>query len=120
MLKYNGDKKLVIVIIPFGVVGSGKSTFLRTLREIVDRLGWKLESVSSDETRKECMDKILQAQKCTKQKAFESSAKQAGKLFFSRLEKLIADTNKRENPVHIIFIDKNHPLNAIERTVDSI
>ncbi len=41
--------------------------------------------------------------------------------FNRRLEKLIHDADKpAHKPVHIIFIDKNHPTNGIDRTVKTI
>jgi len=38
-------------------VGSGKSTFLRTLTQIVKKLDWSISSISSDALRKELVDK---------------------------------------------------------------
>ncbi len=41
--------------------------------------------------------------------------------FNRRLEKLIHDADKpAHKQVHIIFIDKNHPTNGIDRTVKTI
>jgi len=52
-------KRLVLAIIPFGIPGSGKSTFLQTLTKVVGNLNWSIASVSSDGVRKELIDKML-------------------------------------------------------------
>ena len=41
-------KKLILAMIPFGIPGSGKSTFLKSLMNIVKALKWTLVSISSD------------------------------------------------------------------------
>ena len=46
--------RTVIVIIPFGVVGSGKSTIMNSLKSMLeakDQTEWTFDSVSSDEIR---------------------------------------------------------------------
>jgi adenylylsulfate kinase-like enzyme len=58
-----GRKKQVLVIIPFGVVGSGKSTFAKSLKGIAEQLNWTMASVSSDATRKELMDDYIKKNK---------------------------------------------------------
>lgn len=52
-------EKLVLAIMPFGTPGSGKSTFHKTLEVILKKLNWSVASVSSDEIRKEEIDKLL-------------------------------------------------------------
>lgn len=49
------------MIIPFGITGSGKSTFLNALTEIVKRLKWSITSVSSDGIRGEHMKKYMES-----------------------------------------------------------
>ncbi len=51
------QERLVLTILPFGTVGSGKSTFLKTLTQIVKKLDWSISSISSDALRKELVDK---------------------------------------------------------------
>ena len=112
----------MLSILPFGTVGSGKSTFLKTLTEIVKKLDWSISSISSDALRKELVDKYKEKfPQVPEKEAFDKTAKNAGAEFNRRLEKLINDADKgAHKPVHIIFIDKNHPPNAIDRTVKTI
>lgn len=111
-----------MTILPFGIVGSGKSTFLKTLTQIVKKLDWSISSISSDALRKELVDKYREKfPDIAEKEAFDKTAKSAGAEFNRRLEKLINDAGKGSHkPVHIIFIDKNHPPNAIDRTVKTI
>jgi len=54
------DKKMVLVIIPFAGVGSGKTTLMRSLQKLCqESLGWEFKYVSSDECKKEVMEKLL-------------------------------------------------------------
>jgi signal recognition particle GTPase len=53
------NSRLVLAIIPFGVTGSGKSTFFNTLAKVAEKLKWTLSSISSDTVRKGLMDKLM-------------------------------------------------------------
>ena len=64
-------KKLLLIIIPFGTPGSGKSTFLKTLKNISSNINWKIDSISSDETRNECMENLIKKKKCSRKEAFD-------------------------------------------------
>ena len=103
-------------------MGSGKSTFLKTLTQIVKKLDWSISSISSDALRKELVDQYREKfPDIAEKEAFDKTAKSAGAEFNRRLEKLINDAGKAAHkPVHVIFIDKNHPPNAIDRTVKTI
>ena len=52
-------KKLLLAIMPFGIPGSGKTTFLQSLTKIAATLKWSIASVSSDGVRKETIDKLV-------------------------------------------------------------
>ena len=115
------DKKLVLAIIPFGVTGSGKSTFLKTLTEIVKRLKWTINSVSSDGVRGEHMKKYQDSHPgVSAGEAFDKTAKTAVQDFGKRVERMIRESDKSPAPVHILFIDKNHPPNGIDKTITTI
>ena len=76
------SRKLVFVIIPFGITGSGKSTIKNKIEELASDLGWKFESVSSDEIRKEEMNKLLvKYPNMNKKDLFDKSGKDATRLF---------------------------------------
>lgn len=64
--------RTVIVIIPFGVVGSGKSTIMNSLKSMLeakDQTEWTFDSVSSDEIRQQLMQPLIKAGQ-TKDQAF--------------------------------------------------
>jgi hypothetical protein len=70
------DKKLVITIIPFGIVGSGKSTFYKTLTQIASKLKWSIASLSSDALRKELVTGYMEKfPKIDEREAFEKTGK---------------------------------------------
>jgi hypothetical protein len=103
-------------------VGSGKSTFLKTLTVLLKKLDWSLSSLSSDALRKELVDKYREKNPGVEEReAFDKTAKTATIEFNRRLEKLVGDADKPSNkPVHVIFVDKNHPPNALDKTIKSV
>jgi hypothetical protein len=74
--------------------------------------------VSSDAVRKESMDKLrAKDPKMSTATAFEKTKKTAPADFSRRLEKLLKEAGKKAwAGVEVIFIDKNHPVNAIDKT----
>ncbi len=110
------------MIIPFGIPGSGKSTFLSTLKTIVQKIGWSLSSLSSDGLRKELMNHYMETHAGVSAKdAYDKTGKTATIEFNKRIEKLLKDAdNKKNSNVHIVFIDKNHPVNGIDKTVTMV
>lgn len=87
----------------------------------MDKLDWSYASVSSDAIRKEYMDKLIEEKGCTRDEAFEKSAKPATLEYTRRATTLIkySATGNTKN-VHVIFLDKNHPLNGLPRAVQLI
>ena len=109
---------MVITIIPFGIVGSGKSTFLKTLTDVAAELKWSLASISSDAIRKELVTGYMaKFPKVEEKEAFDKTGKTAGIEFSRRLENLVKNADKSFSPVHIIFADKNHPVNGLDKTL---
>jgi deoxyadenosine/deoxycytidine kinase len=65
--------------------------------------------------------KIMMAkQGIERNEAFERTAQPAGKEYFSKFKRIIKDSGKSKSPVHIIFLDKNHPPNGIQKAVQTI
>jgi predicted helicase len=84
---------------------------------VIKRLNWSIATVSSDGIRKEEIDKLCAKDpKLERSVAFEKTAKSATAEFFKRLTKLIKECDKTFSNVHIVFIDKNHPINAVDKT----
>jgi len=115
-------KKKVYVIVPIGMPGMGKTYFLEKFRKTVEGSSGELSIISSDIVRKECMDRLARSNKrLTFEQLYEKTGKDARNLFNDRLRDLISKSDQRKKcKAHFIFIDKNHPPNAIKGTLDLI
>ena len=56
----------------------------------------------------------------SKDEIFQKSGKASGDAFFSKLTKLIRDANERESKHQIVLLDKNHPPNIWDRTINTM
>ena len=114
--------KRVIVLIPMTIPGNGKTYFIKQLKEIIEKYGISFYSIGSDLIRRKIMDNIMRKnRRITEKEAFERSGKPASFQF----EKELVDTFEKiytsdsiKNA--IIYIDKNHPPNAINRSTEPI
>ena len=117
------DTRTVILIIPFGVPGSGKSTILKKLRERIESLGsadWSIDSVSSDAIRAELMAELIKQGK-TKKAAFDQTGRSGPQAYGRAFGKLCSEAmGAGKAKTHIIFCDKNHPVNGLKRVNDDI
>jgi len=110
-------KGKILVFIPIGIPGMGKTTFLSILKKLLEEKGCAITIISSDIIRKRHMDAVLKGEpSITEKKAFEKTAKPAKIEFFNEVENAISRT-KALNQTHIIFLDKNHPPNIIQETI---
>lgn len=108
----------VYVIIPIGMPGMGKTYFLKTFKRVVEANGCQLSMISSDEVRKECMDRLAKTQRnLSTDQLFDKTATSARNLFNERLKDLITKSDTLQCKAHFIFVDKNHPPNAMRGTM---
>ena len=114
--------KRIIILIPMTIPGNGKTFFIKQLKEIIEKYGISFYSIGSDLIRKEIMDNIMRKnRRITKEEAFEKSGRPASFKFEEELVetfKKIYNSDKINNS--IIYIDKNHPPNAINRSTEPI
>jgi len=114
--------KRVIILIPMTIPGNGKTFFIKQLKEIIEKYGIKFYSIGNDLIRRQIMDNLMRKNKHMKEKeAFEKSGKIANFKFEEELVNTfeeIYNSNKIQNS--IIYIDKNHPPNAINRSTEPI
>ena len=109
------------VLVPIGIPGMGKTYFVQTLRKFVEENSFELSIISSDKVRQECMEKLSKKNKrLSFDQLFEKTGKDARNLFNDKLRELISTTDQRKSKAHFVFIDKNHPPNAINGTLDLI
>ena len=116
-------KVTTFVMIPMGVPGMGKTFGVNLFKNLVSKLPIKakFDSVSSDDTRKQAMDELIKKNsKLSEDKAFENSRKTGIKYFNDQLVSLLKSSEKLNCNAHFIFIDKNHPPNAIPGTMETI
>jgi len=111
-------KGQILVFIPIGIPGMGKTTFLNLLKKLLEEKGCAITIISSDDIRKVHTDEIMSRNpKMQRQVAFEKAAKGAKKQFFEEVESAIKKSNTLPQGTHIIFLDKNHPPNIIASTI---
>ena len=112
-----------MLIIPFGVPGSGKSTIWRVIKEklaTMDPAEWTYDTVSSDGIRASLMKEHTDAG-MNKKQAFDATARSGPKAYGEAFGRLCGEAmtgGKGKN--HVIFLDKNHPVNGLKRIVDDI
>jgi len=56
----------------------------------------------------------------TRDKAFDATMKTGPKLYGAKMVKIIAASGNGDSKTHVIFMDKNHPSNALDRLVGDI
>ena len=114
--------KRVIILIPMTIPGNGKTFFIKQLKEIIEKYGISFYSIGSDLIRREIMDNIMRKnRRISEKEAFERSGKPASFKFEEELVNTfdeIYNNDKIKNS--IIYIDKNHPPNAINRSTEPI
>ena len=114
--------KRVIILIPMTIPGNGKTFFIKQLREIIEKYGIKFYSIGSDLIRRQVMNDLMRKKKYLSEKeAFEKSGKIANFKFEEELintfEEIYTTAKIHDS---IIYIDKNHPPNAINRSTEPI
>lgn len=116
----NGSKT-ILVIMPVGIPGMGKSTFIETqLRPYFEsQPGVKFVTFASDAIRKEILDDTLAKNKSqginkTRDQVFSDTAKRASILFMQTLDQKIYEAIEDQTCLHhVICLDKNHPPQAL-------
>ena len=114
--------KRVIVLIPMTIPGNGKTYFIKQLKEIIEKYGISFYSIGSDLIRRRIMDNIMRKnRKITEKEAFEKSGKPASFEFEKELVNTFDEIYTSDHIKNaIIYIDKNHPPNAINRSTEPI
>ena len=121
-IKKASNIKRIIILIPMTIPGNGKTYFINQLKPIIEKYGINFQSISSDNIRRKIMDEMLNKnRKMTEKEAFEKSGRRSNYLFENELVekfKYVYYNNKILDAM--IYIDKNHPPNAINRSTEPI
>jgi len=73
----HAEKNQLLVVIPLGIPGMGKTTFVHILRQLLHLNQWEFKVLSGDEMRSNMMDEWMQRNKSKdEQKAFDGTHKQ--------------------------------------------
>lgn len=112
-------KPSLTVFVPIGIPGMGKSHFFAQLEKKFRQQGnCSVATISSDKMRREAMDQLRKDRPHTTiEQAFNSTSKSATQGFMKALETQLRCAGT-ESFNHAIFVDKNHPPNAIEKTIN--
>ena len=118
----NNPTKKVIVLIPMTIPGNGKTFFINQLRPILLKYNVNFFSISSDIIRREIMNEMLSKNyRLTETEAFSRSGPRSNYVFEDKLQRIFESiyfNSKITNAM--IYIDKNHPTNAINRSTEPI
>ena len=114
--------KRIIVLIPMTIPGNGKTFFINQLQTLIEKYGINFYSIGSDLIRREVMNELMRKnRRMTEKEAFEKSGRIAGYKFEEELLNTFSQIFKdKKNKNSIIYIDKNHPPNAINRSTEPI
>lgn len=119
--KLEEQTKNLVVLVPISIPGSGKSFLVETLRGIIEKKGMKFSVVSSDSIRKEVTDNLKKRNpKTTEEKAFQNSSKDAARIYEETVRRIVRATEKAKEKTHVVFLDKNHPPNGIQKAVNTV
>ena len=117
----NDDEKLLVVLVPMTLPGSGKTSFVNSLRDIMNEKKISFFSISSDAIRANLMSTLMaRNRRMSRDEAFQQTGKYAGKEFEKALREQIELYIDCKNNKGLLYIDKNHPPNAISRSLDTI
>ena len=118
----NTSSSKIIIIIPITLPGSGKTELIKYLKNTTSKYGIYFDYISSDDIRKKEIEIYMQKiPGMTEREAFNRSRNYYNKSFQQEIEtkfKTLYLNNKLKNC--LLFIDKNHPPNAINKTIEPI
>ena len=112
----------IVILIPLTLPGSGKTELIKYLQTSCEKYGIKFDFISSDDIRKKEIEIYMKKiPGITEREAFTKSRNFYNKSFQLEIEtkfKYIYLDNKVGHC--LLFIDKNHPPNAINKTMEPI
>jgi hypothetical protein len=108
--------KDIVVLVPMTIPGTGKTYFVEQLKEMLNKTDIIFNKLSSDDIRLHIMNTVHKH--LSKDEAFNASTQQATREFEKELKRLysLSTITKRS----LLYLDKNHPPNALSRVFESI
>ena len=105
----------LIIILPIGIPAMGKPFCAKDITRECRKLGWTVDTLSSDTIRAEMIKRYLGRSR-NWDEAFQKTHGPARDEFFRQLDELISAQKDK----HVIFLDKNHPPAILGQTVEHI
>jgi hypothetical protein len=121
--KKANSKNNLIILLPVGIPGMGKSTMLKQIKIVSEERNCSFRVLSNDETRRKLMDELQKKNKNKKvshEELFEKTTKKTRDQFFKDLRAMIDQVSYMQEQDHIIFLDKNHPPQALDSTMTEL
>jgi hypothetical protein len=114
-------KGITYILIPLGLIGSGKSTIFKIMQDIISSSYSgliNLQVVSSDEIHRKYIDEHLEK---NPKKTFEQALTNTRNCSKDRFNGLIKEyiKNSDKEKINLIFLDKNFPFQSAQDMVDS-
>ena len=120
--KENTSLAKIVILIPITLPGSGKTELIKYLQKSTEKYGIRFDYISSDDIRKKEIEIYMKKiPGVTEREAFNKSRIFYNKSFQDEIEtkfKNIYLDNKINHS--LLFIDKNHPPNALNKTIEPI
>lgn len=118
----------IICVIPFALPAVGKSFCYKKLQTKISQTeGCSFDIVSSDGIRGEQIKNLIERDKLTRDEAYSKTMKSGRQEYDRQLTRILRDATDKVAGAkdgaaryHFIFLDKNHPPDAISRTVEEI
>mmetsp|Transcript_102523 Transcript_102523/g.221271 ORF Transcript_102523/g.221271 Transcript_102523/m.221271 type:complete len:299 (+) Transcript_102523:538-1434(+) len=113
----NTSRKQMIVMVPIGIPGMGKSTFVKIINSLLDKNGWEFFVLSADLMRSKMIEKYVKDFPSRAHEAHEKTQKSFVEKWNTDLAKVVQSCKSEK---FCLFLDKNHPLNALDKTMDIV
>ena len=112
----------IVILIPITLPGSGKTELIKYLKKSTETYGIKFDYISSDDIRKKEIELYMEKiPGITEREAFTKSRNFYNKSFQQEIETKFKNIYLDNKIGHsLLFIDKNHPPNAINKTIEPI
>ena len=103
------------------IPGNGKTYFIQQLEPMLQKYDIPFYFVSADEIRRDIMNNLVKRKRISLDQAFKESGRPSNFEFEKEL-KDVFDEIYQDNRIKkaVIYIDKNHPPNAISRSTEPI
>jgi len=110
----DSSSKEIFVFVPITLPGCGKTTTLTALQKVLKSTDVSFQTISSDAIRLQLMNEIQRKQPhLDRDSLFHKTTKTSRTEFTRGIERMFQAASSSTEDKSVIFLDKNHPPNAI-------